>query len=42
MYVKFFDEQKNLSQINCFSNEGNKWDNPEIKWLNKKLIIKFR
>ena len=42
MYVEFFNEQENLNRINCFSNEGNKWDNPEIKLKNKKLIIKFR
>ena len=42
MFVEFFSEQKNLNRINCFSNEGNKWDNSEIKLENKKLIIKFR
>ena len=25
--VEFFDEQKDLNNINCFSNEGNKWEN---------------
>ena len=42
VYVKFFNEQENLNRINCFSNEGNKWDNSEIKLKNKELIIKFR
>ena len=42
MYIEFFNEQENLNRINCFSNEGNQWDNSEIKLKNKKLIIKFR
>ena len=24
-YVEFFDEQKNINNINCFSDEGNEW-----------------
>jgi peptidoglycan/xylan/chitin deacetylase (PgdA/CDA1 family) len=35
MIVEFFNEQENLNLINCFSNEGNKWDKSEIK-LDKK------
>ena len=42
MFVEFFNEQKNLNRINCFSNEGDKWDSSEIKLENKKLIIKFK
>ena len=42
VFVEFFNEQKNLKLINCFSNEGNKWDKSEIKLENKKLTIKFR
>ena len=42
MFVEFFKEQKNLNKINCFSNEGNKWGNPEINFKNKKMFIKFR
>ena len=42
MIVEFFNEQKNLNQINCFSNEGNKWDKSKIKLNKKKLVIKFR
>ena len=42
MVVEFFNEQKNLNKINCFSNEGGKWDKPEITFGNNKLSIKFR
>ena len=42
MIIEFFNEQENLNLINCFSNEGNKWDKSEIKLDKKKLIIKFR
>ena len=42
MVVNFFSDQKNLNNINCFSNEGNSWNKTEIELDNKKLIIKFR
>tara|TARA_Y100000590_G_scaffold154956_1_gene178086 strand:+ start:919 stop:1788 length:870 start_codon:yes stop_codon:yes gene_type:complete len=42
MSVSFFQNQKNLNKINCFSNEGNSWNKTEIELDNKKLIIKFR
>ena len=41
MIVDFFDNQKNLSNLNCFSNEGNVWKKTEMKFYEKKLIIKF-
>ena len=42
MFVEFFNEQKNLDKINCFSNEGGQWDNPITSRNNNKLSIKFR
>ena len=42
LVIEFFKEQKNLNQINCFSDEGNKWDKSNIKFKNKKLIVNFR
>jgi len=42
MVVEFFNEQKNLNNINCFSNEGDKWDKPDIIFIKNKLIVKFR
>jgi len=40
--VEFFNNQKNLKSINCFSNEGNNWDKSKIILNEKKLLIKFR
>ena len=42
MFIEFFDEQKNLDKISCFSNEGNGWDKTIIKLENNKLNIFFR
>ena len=28
--IEFFDNINNLSRLNCFSNEGNKWRNSKI------------
>jgi len=41
MVVSFFPNQKNLHNINCFSNEGNIWKKTEMKLYEKKLVIKF-
>jgi peptidoglycan/xylan/chitin deacetylase (PgdA/CDA1 family) len=40
--VKFFDEQKNLDKINCFSDEGNKWEKSSIAFNKNILNINFR
>ncbi len=40
--VKFFKEQKNLNNINCYSNEGNKWEKSKTNISNYTLTIKFR
>ena len=40
--VKFFKEQKNLDNINCYSNEGNKWEKSKTNFSNYILTIKFR
>ena len=40
--VEFFKEQKNLDNINCFSNEGNKWEKSKINYNKYNLKIKFR
>ena len=41
MKVEFFKEQK-ISNINCFSNEGNGWDNSKLEIENNILKINFR
>ncbi|EDZ60998.1 polysaccharide deacetylase [Candidatus Pelagibacter sp. HTCC7211] len=40
--VKFFKEQKKLDNINCYSNEGNKWEKSKTNFSNYTLTIKFR
>ena len=40
--VEFFENQKNIENINCYSNEGNKWMKSNIKLLDKELTIEFR
>tara|TARA_B100000683_G_C12492080_1_gene554884 strand:- start:466 stop:1398 length:933 start_codon:yes stop_codon:yes gene_type:complete len=32
--IKFYENIKNLKNINCFSNEGNKWRNSKIIFIN--------
>ena len=40
--VEFFDNQKNIESITCYSNEGNKWEKSDTKFTNNTMIIKFR
>ena len=40
--VEFFENQKNIKNIICYSNEGDKWKKSEIKFTNNTLMIKFR
>jgi peptidoglycan/xylan/chitin deacetylase (PgdA/CDA1 family) len=40
--VEFFDEQKNLDNINCFSDEGNQWEKSHINFNANILNIDFR
>ena len=40
--VEFFKDQKNLENINCFSDEGNKWEKSYTSINNNILKIKFR
>jgi len=41
-FVEFFDEQKNISNINCFSDEGNKWKKSNIDFNQNTLKLNFR
>ncbi len=36
--IEFFENIKNLKQINCFSNEGNKWRNSKISFINDNTL----
>jgi peptidoglycan/xylan/chitin deacetylase (PgdA/CDA1 family) len=40
--VEFFDDQENIKNINCYSNEGNKWEKSKIQFKGNTLNIKFR
>ncbi len=40
--VEFFENQKNIENINCYSNEGNQWEKSDTKFSNNTLSIKFR
>jgi hypothetical protein len=42
MTIEFFKEQKNLGQINCFSDEGGSWDNTNINLIENQLKIYFK
>ena len=41
-YVDFFEEQKNINNINCFSDEGEKWEKSNINFNQKTLNLIFR
>ena len=40
--VEFFNNQKNIKNINCYSNEGNFWEKSMTKFEGNTLTIKFR
>ena len=40
--IDFFEDQKNIKNINCFSNEGNQWRNSIMKFEENILQINFR
>ncbi len=39
--IEFFEDQKNLKNINCFSDEGAGWKQTNIKFNNNRLIVNF-
>ena len=41
MSIEFFKDQKNLENINCFSNEGSKWRRTNIVLNGNILKINF-
>ena len=40
--VEFFENQKNIKNINCYSNEGDKWEKSNLTFNGNTLNIKFR
>jgi len=41
LIVNFFDEQKNIKNINCYSNDGGNWKKTQIEFKNNSMIIVF-
>ena len=39
--VKFFDNQKNIENINCYSNDGGSWGQPNLVFEKNILYISF-
>ena len=35
LIIEFFDEQKNINNINCYSNDGGNWKNSFFKFKSK-------
>ena len=40
--VKFFPEQKNIKNINCYSNDGGEWNKSKLKFNEQTLEIDFK
>jgi len=36
--IEFYEDIDNLDQINCFSNEGNKWRNSKLTFASKNIL----
>ena len=41
LIVEFFNDQKNIKNINCYSNDGGTWKKPNLSFENNKLTINF-
>ena len=37
--IEFYDNIKNLNSLNCYSNEGNKWRQSDIKFENSNTLL---
>ena len=40
--IEFFNNQKNISNINCYSNDGGKWKKSDLNFEKNTLIIQFK
>ena len=36
--IKFYKNIKNLREINCYSNEGNKWRNSKLNFVDDQIL----
>ena len=39
--VKFFNEQQNIRNITCYSNDGGEWKKPELSFEGNNMIVNF-
>ena len=39
LIIEFFNEQTNISKINCFSNEGGEWKNSKLNYKDNKIEV---
>ncbi len=42
LIVEFFNKQKNIENINCYSNDGGVWKKSDLKFEKNNLIIEFK
>ena len=42
MSIEFFENQKNINLINCFSNEGGDWKNSKLFYLDSRIEVVFK
>ncbi len=41
LVVEFFNEQKNIRNINCYSNDGGNWKKTNLKFEKQSMIVNF-
>jgi len=41
LVIEFFKEQKNINNINCYSNDGGNWKKSNLKFEGQNLMINF-
>ena len=42
LIVEFFENQKNIENINCYSNDGGTWNKPNLSFKNNIISIDFQ
>ena len=42
LVIEFFDDQANIENINCYSNDGGNWKKSNLNFEKKSLIINFQ
>ena len=41
LIVEFFQEQKNIKNITCYSNDGGKWKKTSVNFKKNQMKVKF-